>query len=72
LFKEYKIIVDSKYVFSKGENVKLSDEVKMLILNTKEYFEKMFEECVEIIDRPTTPSAAKKLLDNYAKENGKF
>lgn len=71
LFLEYKIIVDSRYIFSKDENMKLSDEIRSLIYNLREYFDVMFDDCVEIIDRPTNPSSAKKLIDDFAKERGR-
>lgn len=68
LFIDYGIIVDSKYIFSKGNN-KISKEVYDKVHQLSAYFNEMFQ-CVTIIDRPMTPSQIKEDVLRFASTIG--
>jgi hypothetical protein len=71
LYLDYGVIVDSKYIFSKGNN-RLDKAIYNKIHKISSYFKTMLKECVEIIDRPMTPTNILKDVERYAIKNGKM
>jgi replicative DNA helicase len=68
LFTDYGILVDSKYIFSKGNN-RINGDIYKKINEMASYFDEMFKH-VTIIDRPMTPSNIKDDVIKFARENG--
>jgi replicative DNA helicase len=70
LFIDYGIIVDSKYIFSKGDN-KLDSALYKKIKELSSYFDEMFQH-ITIIDRPMSPSQIRQDVLNFAASVGKL
>lgn len=70
LFIDYGIIVDSKYIFSKGDN-KLDSALYQKIKELSSYFSEMFQH-VTIIDKPMSPSQIRQDVLNFAASIGKI
>jgi replicative DNA helicase len=70
LFIDYGIIVDSKYIFSKGDN-KLDNVIYQKVKELSSYFTEMFQH-ITIIDRPMSPSQIKQDVLNFASTIGKL
>jgi replicative DNA helicase len=68
LFIDYGIILDSKYIFSKGNN-KIHSDIYKKIDALSSYFDEMFNH-VTIIDKPMTPSDIKNDVLKFAKSIG--
>lgn len=62
IWKDYKVLVDTNYIFSRGEN-RISQEIYDLVLKTRKYFEKM-EDMVQIIDLSTNPTGISKKTED--------
>lgn len=69
LYLEHGIIVDTKYLQSKGNN-RLSPEILQLAKETVPYFEKM-EDSLTIFEIPENPTGIKIYLEEYFEARGK-
>ena len=67
LFLQYGLIVDVKYVLSKGKN-RISSEIYDLVKGMRDYFDVLYE-YVEVYDLPENPTGMNKYLRDYALKN---
>lgn len=73
IYKDYNLIVSVDYILNRVEDYQVSRIITYLVQSYKQYFEYLEEEgYLEIIDTPRTPSAIRKNIDKYAKDNGTF
>ena len=66
IFQDYKILVDTNYILSRGKN-RISDEVFNLVMRTRTHFEKL-EDMIQVLDVSTNPTGVTKEVENFAKE----
>ncbi len=65
IWKDYKVLVDTNYIFSRGEN-RISQETYDLVLKTRKYFDRLYD-MVEIIDLSTNPTGISKKTEDLCK-----
>jgi hypothetical protein len=69
IYKDYRILIDTNYVLSKGKN-RINDEIYQRVVSTADYFEEM-SDIVQIFDEPLNPTGIWKQVTEYAMNNGK-
>jgi hypothetical protein len=68
IYKDYKLLVDTNYILSKGKN-RISDDIYKRVVSTADYFEEM-SDVVHIYDDPQNPTGIWKKVNEYALANG--